>query len=216
MDDQLPVPSSQPRSELRSVATLESKGPVTVSQTVPKLAVVAVQDSVEFLNRMLNLNAQSTAKAITMIISNLNTPQATLAIETIQKATENAIQDFEKIGAAAAKVVADFTTPTPPGVGISIALDKGDGQTAKAGAPVNIPPAVLVKDALGNPFSGIYVTFSPKEGEGSVEPEQLPTDANGIAAVKSWTLGKQGANTLTATVEYAGQPTITFTANATP
>jgi hypothetical protein len=186
-----------------------------VRETVSKLAGVAVQDSVEFLNQMLNLNAQSTAKAMSMIISNLNTPQATLAIETIQKATENAIQDFEKIGAAAAKVAAGFATPPSTGVATSIALNKGDGQTAKAGALVNIPPSVQVKDALGNPVAGVHVTFLIKDGGGSVEPEQLLTDANGIAAVKSWTLGKQGPNTLTATVDCAGKPSTTFTATAT-
>jgi hypothetical protein len=213
--DQLPVLSSQARRNLQSVATPESEGHVTVRQTVPELVGVAVHDSVDFLNHMLNLNAQSTAKAMSMIISNLNTPQATLAIETIQKATESAIQDFEKIGAAAAKVAAGFITPPSTGVGISIAPDKGDGQTAKAGAPVNIPPSVQVKDTLGNPVTGINVTFLPNEGGGSVEPQKLPTDAKGIAAVKSWTLGKEGQNTLTASVDFAGQPSITFTATAT-
>jgi hypothetical protein len=187
---------------------------VAVRQTVPELAGVAVQDSVDFLNQMLNLNAQSTAKAMSMIISNLNTPQATLAIETIQKATDSAIQDFEKIGAAAAKVAAGFPTQPSAGVGISIVLDKGDGQTTKTGTPVSIPPSVQVKDTLGNPVSGINVTFSPQEGGGSVEPGKLPTDANGIAAVKSWTLGKEGQNTLTAGVDFAGQPSVTFTATA--
>jgi hypothetical protein len=214
--DQLPVLSSPARRNLRSVATLEPEGQVIVRLTVPELAGVAVQDSVDFLNHMLNLNAQSTAKAMSMIISNLNTPQATLAIETIQKATESAIQDFEKIGAAAARVAAGFTTPSPTGgVGISIAPDKGDGQTAKAGVPVNIPPSVQVKDTHGNPVTGINVTFLPEEGGGSVEPEKLPTDANGIAAVKSWTLGKEGQNTLMAALDFAGKPSITFTATAT-
>jgi hypothetical protein len=195
------------------VATLEPEGQVTVRLTVPELAGVAVQDSVDFLNNMLNLNTQSTAKAMTMIISNLNTPQATLAIETIQKATEFAIQDFEKIGAAAARVVAAFKTPPRTAVGISIALDNGDGQTAKAGAPVDKPPSVQVKDTLGNPVTGINVTFLPKDG--FVEPVKLPTNADGIAAVK-WTLGKTpGPNTLTATVDLAGSPSITFTATAT-
>jgi hypothetical protein len=201
------------------VATLDSEGQVTVRLTVPELAGVAVQDSVDFLNNMLNLNAQSTARAMTMIISNLNTGQATLAIETIQKATESAIQDFEKIGAAAAKVVAGFTTPLPTGgVGISIAPvapDKGDGQTAKTGAPVTNPPSVQVKDTRGYPVTGINVTFSLGEAGGSVVPAKLPTDANGIATVTSWTLGKEGRNTLTAALDFAGKPSITFTATAT-
>jgi hypothetical protein len=50
---------------------MEPEGQVIVRLTVPELAGVAVQDSVDFLNNMLNLNAQSTAKAMTMIIGNL-------------------------------------------------------------------------------------------------------------------------------------------------
>jgi hypothetical protein len=196
---------------------MEPDGQVIVRLTVPELAGVAVQDSVDFLNNMLNLNAQSTAKAMTMIISNLNTPQATLAIETIQKATESAIQDFEKIGAAAARVVAAFKTlPPTGGVWIPIAPNAGDGQTAKANTPVSIPPSVQVRDMRGNPVAGINVTFLPGKDSGSVDPPKLATDANGIATIKSWTLGKEGENTLTAQVDFAGKPSISFTATATP
>ena len=50
---------------------MEPDGQVIVRLTVPELAGVAVLDSVDLLNNMLNLNAQSTGKAMTMIISNL-------------------------------------------------------------------------------------------------------------------------------------------------
>ena len=69
--DQLSVLSSPASRNLRAVAPLEPEGQVIVRLTVPELAGVAVLDSVDLLNNMLNLNAQSTGKAMTMIISNL-------------------------------------------------------------------------------------------------------------------------------------------------
>ena len=96
----------------------------------------------------------------------------------------------------------------------------GDGQTATAGAAVSIAPAVKVSDAQGNPVAGVPVTFAIATGAGSVNPTTaVPTNATGIAAVTSWTLGAvAGTNTLTATIPgsgVAGNPA-TFTATGVP
>jgi len=74
----------------------------------------------------------------------------------------------------------------------------GDGQLATVNALLPILPAVRLRDALGNPVSGVSVTFVPTGG-GVTGGNQI-TDATGLATVGSWTLGTlAGGNTLTAT-----------------
>ena len=101
-----------------------------------------------------------------------------------------------------------------PGSSASIALFAGDRQTGLVGYAVNVPPAVQVRDATGAPQAGIAVTFSVSGGGGTLGGGSAVTDANGVAAVGSWTL-TGGVNSLTATVEdpgpYLGNP-VTFTA----
>ena len=97
-------------------------------------------------------------------------------------------------------------------------LSAGNGQTATAGTAVATPPAVLVRDVSNNPVSGVAVTFAIASGLGSVLPAgAVSTNASGIAAATSWTLGTAaGANSLTATAAPAGitPNPVTFTATA--
>lgn len=92
----------------------------------------------------------------------------------------------------------------------------GDGQTATAGTAVATPPSVRVFDANDNPVSGVPVTFAVASGGGAGVPTiPVSTNADGIAAVTSWTLGPAaGPNSLTATVggeSVSGSP-VTFQA----
>lgn len=102
-------------------------------------------------------------------------------------------------------VVADVAT--------TMAISAGDNQSGTVGAAVTVPPAVLVTDQFGNPVAGQPVTFSVATGGGSVTGGSATSDASGIAAVGSWTLGTAaGSNTLTATsTGLTGSP-VTFTA----
>ncbi len=99
------------------------------------------------------------------------------------------------------------------GPAATLALDAGDGQTAPAGTAVSVAPSVLITDQSGNPVSGTSVTFAVATGGGSVVGGAATSNASGIAAVTSWTLGSTvGSNTLTATsAGLAGSP-LTFTA----
>jgi len=69
-------------------------------------------------------------------------------------------------------------------------------QTAFAGCSVTTQPSVIVKDALGNPVSGVTVTFGVGSGGGSVTGATQTTGVNGVATVGSWTLGTLGTDTL--------------------
>ncbi len=79
------------------------------------------------------------------------------------------------------------------------------------GAPVDEPPSVIVRDANGNPVSGIPVTFAVTSGGGSVTGNHPTSDAAGVATVGSWTLGPNaGTNVLVAS---ANGLSVTFTAD---
>jgi adhesin/invasin len=98
----------------------------------------------------------------------------------------------------------------------TIEISAGDGQSAAVNSAVTVPPAVLVTDQFGNPVQGVAVTFAVTGGGGSITGGNATTNASGIAAVGSWTLGTStGANTLQASsTGLTGSP-ITFTATAT-
>src|SRR5206468_3226575 len=85
------------------------------------------------------------------------------------------------------------------GAATSIAHNAG-GESAPAGTAVTPPPSVIVKDASGNPVSGVAVTFAVAPGNGTVTPTTpVTTGTDGIAAATSWTLSSTaGTNTLTA------------------
>lgn len=115
------------------------------------------------------------------------------------------------------EVFGTFAATALPGPAAHIAIHAGDGQTALAQAAVAIAPAVLVSDQYANPVPGVAVIFAVASGGGSVSGANPTTDAAGIAAAGSWTLGAAGANTLTATAVgsgIAGNP-VTFSAIAT-
>src|SRR5213076_2236641 len=98
----------------------------------------------------------------------------------------------------------------------SIGVSDGDNQTATVNSAVATPPAVVVKDANGNPVPGVSVTFAVGLGSGSLTGASQTTNASGIAAVGSWTLGTgAGENTLTATAPGVNGSPITFTATGT-
>lgn len=102
------------------------------------------------------------------------------------------------------------------GAPIQMAVNAGDGQNAAVGTAVATDPSVVVRDVSGNPVEGVSVTFAVASGGGSVLPvTAVATNASGIAAAASWTLGAAaGANTLTATAAPDGiSPNpVTFTA----
>ena len=94
---------------------------------------------------------------------------------------------------------------TPGGAHNTMRANGGEAQTAIAGTAVATPPSVLVTDAGGIPISGATVVFAVAAGGGSVTGESAVTDASGVAAVGSWTLGTTaGENVLTATVAGIG------------
>src|SRR5438477_439165 len=90
------------------------------------------------------------------------------------------------------------------------------GRHVTAGQTCAPPTSVIVKDANGNPVTGVAVTFAVAPGNGTITGGSQTTNGSGIATVGSWTLSATaGSNTLTATSgSLTGSP-VTFTATGT-
>ncbi len=109
----------------------------------------------------------------------------------------------------------DFTVTGVPGAVATLTLRAGNNQTVTVGSNVPIAPSVSAKDQFGNPVPNTTVTFAILAGGGSVAGGSEATDATGVAAVGSWTMGTiAGINTMSATV--GNLPRINFQATATP
>ncbi|HEU4953263.1 MAG TPA: invasin domain 3-containing protein [Gemmatimonadales bacterium] len=121
----------------------------------------------------------------------------------------------------AADGFASATALVAVGVGAPASIESaaGGGESAVVGTAVATPPAVLVRDADGNPLAGIPVSFKVTGGGGSATGRTPVTGSDGVATVGGWTLGeKAGANTLQATLsglEVSGSPVV-FTGTGTP
>jgi adhesin/invasin len=95
--------------------------------------------------------------------------------------------------------------------GATLALTSGDNQAGVAGSTLGAPFVVTAKDTVGNPVTGLAVTFAVTSGGGTLSATAVPTDAQGQAQT-TLTLGKSaGVNLVTASATANGSP-ITFTA----
>jgi Big-like domain-containing protein len=107
---------------------------------------------------------------------------------------------------APASLSVTFTATASSSVPAKLEKSAGDGQHAQAGTAVATAPAVKITDPNGNPVAGVGVTFQVTGGGGTVVPTTpVATNASGIAAATSWTLGAvAGPNQLTASVAASG------------
>jgi adhesin/invasin len=107
-----------------------------------------------------------------------------------------------------------FTATGTAGAPSSMVAAAGQNQNAAAGEAVATAPSVRVRDARGNPVSGVTVTFTVGSGGGAITGATAITNASGVAAVGSWVLGGSvGTQTLIA--RSGTLPEVTFTATAT-
>src|SRR5207237_1324601 len=90
-----------------------------------------------------------------------------------------------------------FTATGTAGAGATIAANSLTSQSATAGTAVSAPPSVIVKDANGNPVTGVAVTYAVAPGNGTITGGSQTSKGSGIGNVGSWTLRAQaGPNTL--------------------
>lgn len=97
-----------------------------------------------------------------------------------------------------------------------MAVYGGNNQFAVANTAVLTPPSVIVKNAAGQPVSGVAVTFTPSAGSSITGASLALTNASGIATVGGWTLGGTGSYTLTASASGYASVVFTGTVNTVP
>lgn len=93
----------------------------------------------------------------------------------------------------------------------SIAVFAGNNQIGLAGFPLNLRPAVIVRDAANAPRAGVAVTFLVTGGGGTATGTSVVSGADGVARIGNWTV-QVGANTLTATATGVTGSPLTFSA----
>jgi hypothetical protein len=91
----------------------------------------------------------------------------------------------------------------------------GDSQISPISMAVPVPPAVKAVDTYGNGVQGIQVTFAVDSGGGNVVSGSPTSNASGIAAVGSWTLGPTAGVTNTLSATASGVSPVLFSALAT-
>jgi adhesin/invasin len=107
-----------------------------------------------------------------------------------------------------------FTAIATAGAAAQVAAVSSTSQSAPAGTAVAAPPSVRVSDVGGNPVPNVAVSFAVTSGAGTVSPQVILSNPQGIATANSWTLGTvAGANQVTATV--GALPPVTFQATGT-
>ena len=109
-------------------------------------------------------------------------------------------------------VVFNATGAAPPAT--TVAIHAGGSQTALAGQPVPVNPAVKVTDAEGFGVPGVTVVFSIRSGDGTISGASAVSDASGIATIGSWVLGL-GGNSLFATANGLTNSPLVFVALGT-
>jgi adhesin/invasin len=107
-----------------------------------------------------------------------------------------------------------FTAIATPGAAAAVTAVSAVTQTAPAGTAVAAPPSIRVTDAGGNPVPNAAVTFAVTAGGGTVNPQAMLTNAQGVATASSWVLGTAaGANQVSASTGIL--PPVVFQATGT-
>jgi hypothetical protein len=121
----------------------------------------------------------------------------------------------QRVAATATVGSVEFNATAVAGPAATAVVAAGNNQRVLRSATVGTAPRVVVRDGFGNATPGVAVQFSVTGGGGSVTGPAQTTDANGSAAVASWTLGAAlGTNSLTATFPGTAVPPLVFTAIA--
>lgn len=116
--------------------------------------------------------------------------------------------------AASSLACSDDDPVTPQPTPTAIEKIAGDDQVGRVSQELPDPLVVRVLDDSGTPVSGVVVVWTA-QGGGSVSPESVPTDADGLAAAHRVLGPTAGAQTTIAAVsELPEIPPATFTTTA--
>lgn len=112
-------------------------------------------------------------------------------------------------GLSPVEFIATGTPQAPPA--IMMKIPETDHHSALAGTRVELSPAVKILDDTGHPIAGIVVEFLIVEGNGTIAPTTVVTNAQGIAESHDWTLGPTPGTNLALAISQ-GLTNVLFTA----
>ena len=106
-------------------------------------------------------------------------------------------------------------TTVPPVVRVSaIKVASGSGQTANVSHTLDAPLTIQAVNSNGNPAVNVEIEWAVTGGDGHLSETSTRTDLEGKSSV-SWTLGKWGPQSATASAPMVSGPPVQFTATAT-
>ncbi|HEU4881969.1 MAG TPA: Ig-like domain-containing protein [Longimicrobium sp.] len=134
---------------------------------------------------------------------------------TVNWTLGTAAGSLQRVSATAVVGSVEFNATVVAGPAATATVAAGNNQKALRATAVATAPRVVVRDGFGNAVPGQAVQFAVTSGGGSIAGPTQTTDANGSAAVSSWTLGAAlGTNSLAATFPGTGVPPVVFSAVA--
>lgn len=135
----------------------------------------------------------------------VNTDASGVAVASFKMGNSPGVNTATATATGLASSPMTFTTTSVVGPASAI-LKITDLPSAPVVATSN-PLSVRVTDALGNPVSGVAVTFAISASEGSVSPLSVVTDVSGIASANFKLGNRVGVNSATASAAgLAGSP----------
>ena len=193
--------TANPGPPASMVAAAGDSQHVLENSTVPVAPAVRVRD--QYNNPLAGVSVTFAAESGGGGVTGANQPTNGSGVATVGSWTVGTGMNTLLASATGVTPFRFHARTSPLGPPSSMTIVAGDGQTGLENYPVNIPPAVQIKDTAGFPVSNILVTFAVMSGGGSVTGDTVRTGSNGTAAVGSWTI-QLGSNTLGASIPDAG------------
>ncbi len=187
-----------------------------VGVAVPVAPAARVTD--RFDNPIANVSVTFTAGIGSGTITGSPATTNAQGIATIGSWTLGTTPGVKSMAATATGLnFAAFNATATIGPATALIVNAGNNQVAGIGTTLPVAPSVKVVDLFSNGIAGVTVSFSVTGGGGSATATTATSDATGVAAVGSWTLGSVvGANTLTATAVGMTPLSLTATASLAP
>lgn len=179
-------------------------GPAQLSPVTPQSQTAPVAEAVTVTVRLVTSGGAGVAGftvlfAVTGGNGSVNTAAATTDAQGQATTvwTLGTVAGTNTLTATASNVPpVTFTATGEPGLTAALVVVAGNGQSARVGSPVPIAPVVRIVDRFQNGIPGVPITFAVTLGGGMVSAGSgsggsvtITSDAQGLAATTSWTLG---------------------------
>ena len=184
---------------------------------------LAVQPTVQLIDKYGNAAPRNGVQIVAGLSAHVNehtiSGTSTVATDNTGLATFTNIAVAGPIGAVTLSFTASGLAPATsnsialaPGAPTQLAAVGPTSASGAAGGPLTTLPRVVARDAAGNVVAGVSITFAVSNNGGTIAPTSVTTDANGEAALGSWTLPKQsGTAIVIASASAIPNVTVTFT-----